>query len=363
MKKRKTILTVFSVLLCVAFVLSACSDNGVVDVTNGSAEGESTSFGGDTLPQETEGGVKPEEKPSKYPEGEKLIALTYDDGPYEKTTSRIVDILEANNSVATFFIVGNRINSSTAPVLKDAVAIGCEIANHTHAHETLTKISDSEINQQINDANNAVSKYIGTTPKLLRAPGGHYKGIEDKVPMPFIQWTIDTEDWRNKDSSNKSRTEAERQAKIEEITADVIKNVQAGDIILMHDIYDFTVDLSANLIPKLVEQGYRLVTVSEMFEYYGIELEAGGVYRHARPAVPEKEKITLEPGIYTVNITSDPTLNLRDKVGTGSVVIAEIPNGATVTVLQSADGWSNVVYAGFTGWVSSNYLKPYQTVS
>ncbi len=362
MKKRNAFLSVISILMCVMFALSACTGGGTSEVTNDSTVGESF-LSGEHTPEDTEGNPESAKKPSKYPEGEKLLALTYDDGPYKKTTSQIVDILKKNNSAATFFIVGNRINSSTAPVLKDAVAIGCEIANHTHAHETLTKISDSAINQQINDANNAVSKYVGTTPKLLRAPGGYYKGIEDKVPMPFIQWSIDTEDWRNKDSSNKSRTEAERQAKIEEITADVVKNAQAGDIILMHDIYDFTVDLSANLIPKLVEQGYRLVTVSEMFAYYGIELEEGGVYRHARPAAPEKEKINLEPGIYSVNITSDPTLNLRDKVGTGSVVIAEIPNGATVTVLQSADGWSNVAYDGFTGWVSSNYLKPYQTVS
>lgn len=367
MKKRKNLIALVSLILCFAFVLTACSggaQNGKEETPGGDgsvstpfAEGDSQG-NTDSAEQET---LTVAKKPSKYSAEEKLIALTYDDGPYTKTTSQILEVLKENNSAATFFIVGNRINDGTSAVLRQAVDYGCEIANHTYEHKNLMKATDSERAHQIKAANDAVNEYAGVVPTLLRAPGGNYKGVEDKVGMPLIQWTIDTEDWRNKDASNKSRTPEERQAKIDEIVNDVLSDVQAGDIILMHDIYNFTVDLTKALVPKLVEQGYKLVTVSEMFEAYSVELEAGGVYRHARPASADS-KPSVDPGIYTVSITSDPTLNLRDKVGAGSVVLTEIPNGATVTVLQCTDGWANVTYNEYTGWVSANYLKPYKNV-
>ena len=367
MKKQKNFISIVSLILCFAFALAACSggaQNGK-ETVNSDDSSLSTSFAEGDLPGDTDSAQEETltvaENPPKYSSDEKLIALTYDDGPYTKTTSQILEVLKENDSSATFFIVGNRLNDGTSAVLKQAVDYGCEIANHTYEHKNLMKVTDSERAQQIKAANDAVNEYAGVVPVLLRAPGGNFKGVEDKVGMPLIQWTIDTEDWRNKDASNKSRTAEQRQAKIDEIVSDVLNDVQAGDIILMHDIYNFTVDLTKALVPKLIEQGYKLVTVSEMFEAYGVELEAGGVYRHARPESAES-KPSVEPGIYTVSISSDPTLNLRDKVGAGSVVLAEIPNGATVTVLQCADGWANVTYNEYAGWVSANYLKPYKTV-
>ena len=352
MHKKKLFLSVVALMLCALFVFSSCKTDGNVDEPESSTNevGEVIDVGG----QENQTVTEPSTQPK--PSTEKLIALTYDDGPNPSTTNRILNTLKKNNSVATFFIVGNRIDSG-ADSIRRAVDMGCEIANHTYSHKYLNEISASERSSQISRVNDEIKEKFGVEVELLRAPGGKYKGVTDKVGMPLIQWSIDTNDWRHKDVSSKPRSEEQRQKEMDDIVDHVMSNVKSGDIILMHDIYDFTADLSEILIPKLVKEGYKLVTVSEMYKAYCEPLESGEVYFNCalKPVVQLSEPIPA--GEYVVATKSGGNLNLRSEASTGSDVLIEIPNQTVVTVTEAVEGWAKTSYNGHVGWVSTAYLR------
>ena len=353
MRKNKILFSVVSLLLCVMLVLSAC---GKVEggQNSPSTTGEAIVDAGNENQQNnaTENATTKPHKPST----EKLIALTYDDGPNPSTTNRILTALEENNSVATFFVVGNRIDSGTETIQR-AIDMGCEIANHTQDHKYVNQISASERNYQINTVNDKIKNDFGVEVKVFRAPGGNYKGVTDSVGMPIIQWSIDTNDWRHKDTSSKPRSEEQRQKEMDDIIDHVMSNVKSGDIILMHDIYDFTADMSEILIPKLVAAGYKLVTVSEMYEAYGQDMKAGEVYFNCYI----KETIhAVEPipaGKYYVQTENGGNLNLRKDATTSSEILAEIPDKTVLSVTEAIKGWAKVSYNGHTGWVSTAYIR------
>ena len=293
-------------------------------------------------------------KSSKYSVDDKLVALTFDDGPRNKTTNRILDILEKNEGAATFFIVGYNIDSNV-DVLKRAVSLGCEIGNHSDGHKKLTDCTPEEIREQVDKPIEKIKSLIGYEMKLFRAPGGNFKGVEETIGKPIIQWSIDTEDWKHKDAANKDRTPEQREKEINEIVDHVLSNVKKGDIILMHDIYDFTADLCEVLIPKLVEKGFKLATVSEMYQAYGTELKDGKVYRSYKFPSAESDIPALPMGAYIVETGGSP-LNIREKANVNSDQIGKVYNGTVILVKKSVPGWSYVTFNSVSGWVSSKYL-------
>lgn len=210
-------------------------------------------------------GLPPQETPDP---SKPMVALTFDDGPSKKT-ERILDVLEQYGAHATFFVVGIQLEKFPE-IVKRASDLGCEIGNHTYNHKNLTKISPDEMREQINGVNRLVLEATGKEPAMVRPPYG--AGIKDEtvkanVAYPLIMWTIDTLDWSTRDTQ--STLEAIR------------KDVKDGSIVLMHDLYDPTAAAVETIVPELIEQGYQLVTVSEMFAAKGIALEPGKYYRKA----------------------------------------------------------------------------------
>lgn len=194
----------------------------------------------------------------------KMIALTYDDGPSNLITNRVLDFLEKYGAKATFFVVGSRIDAHHEP-LQRAVKLGCEIGNHTFGHVDLPSYEKEEIIAEISKTNNLVKKYTGVTPKLARAPGGSTDPNSRKaVGMPFIYWSIDTRDWETRNPAL--------------IIAHVKNEACDGSIILMHDIYEATAEATQTIVPWLINEGYQLVTVSELMRYRGIKLQKGVTY-------------------------------------------------------------------------------------
>lgn len=196
----------------------------------------------------------------------KLVALTFDDGP-NHNTSRVLDILEKYNVKATFFILGTNIkgNEKTLARMNE---LGMEIGNHTYSHKLLTKLEDDEIEDEIKKVDNLIFEIVNEYPSLIRTSYGTVnKRIKNIIDRPLIIWNIDTLDWKN----HSSKKIADR----------VLTKVSDGDIILMHDIYRATSNSLEIIIPKLLEDGYQLVTVSELFYYKGINLESGKVYSNA----------------------------------------------------------------------------------
>lgn len=299
--------------------------------------------------------VSQTEAQSPYSSEDKLIALTYDDGPNPTQTNKILDILEKHNSHATFFVVGYNIEKNI-DTIKRTQSIGCEIGNHSDSHKNLTKCSSSVLREQVDKPNELIFSLTGIKPVLFRAPGGAFKGVTDNIGMPLIQWSIDTEDWKSKDASHEGRTDEERNAELHRIADDVVNNAQKGDIVLMHDIYGFTADLSELIIPGLVEKGFKLVTVSEMYEAYGVPLKNGEVYYSVEFAQPQTDSsVTLEAGEYTVK-TNGGSLNIRIEPKKDSQSIAKLSSGDTVKVIKSVPGWAFVDTSFASGWVNAAYL-------
>ncbi|MBR5975809.1 MAG: polysaccharide deacetylase family protein [Clostridiales bacterium] len=195
---------------------------------------------------------------------EKIVALTFDDGPYTPVTMRILDALEPYGAHATFFVVGNRIANYSECLIR-ATNLGCEIADHTWNHTTLTRISGDAVSRQIWDCADAVYNLTGVCPRVMRPVGGSYNStVSANVGMPMIIWSVDTNDWKYRDSNH--------------VINEILNNVRDGDIILMHDLYETTADAVEYVVPALIEAGYTLVTVSELAEYKGIDMENGKAY-------------------------------------------------------------------------------------
>lgn len=351
MKTSKVILALTALVLAAAMLLSAC---GVKDDSKTTAAG--TSSAGEPAMTEEPATEEPTTAKPKYSQSDKLIALTFDDGPRSSTTNRVLDLLERSGGVATFFLVGYNIPDN-AEVIKRAAAMGCSIGNHTKDHKILTKCSADTIKAQVNGVNSLL-RDMGVEPTLFRAPGGAFKGVKDQIGMPLIQWSIDTEDWKFKDASHKGRSAEERTADLNRIADMVFSQAKGGSIVLMHDIYDFTADLCEIVIPGLVERGFKLVTVDQLFEAYGEKLENGVVYYSAKLPEPSARPASAEPiaaGKYTVS-TSGSVLNMRVSPDADSQVLEKIPNGTIVEVTKSVLGWAYVTYNSAQGWVSSAYL-------
>ena len=192
-----------------------------------------------------------------------LVALTFDDGPGQYT-DELLDCLEENNAKATFYMLGQ--NVETYPdVVKRMNDLGMELANHTYDHQNLTKLSESQITEEIQKTSTLIQEAAGVLPDTLRPPGGSYnETVQNLAGMPIVKWSIDTKDWKTKSEDQTYQC--------------VMDNVQDGSIVLMHDIHEWSVNAALRLIPDLLEQGYKLVTVQELAQDKGIALENGKVY-------------------------------------------------------------------------------------
>lgn len=194
----------------------------------------------------------------------KAVALTFDDGPSTVNTPRVLEILKQYNAHATFFVLGDRVEAG-AEVLKQEVAQGHEIGNHTWSHVKLSKLGMKEVNRQYDKTANLVKKLIGYDIRYLRPPWGEIsQKMRDKLKHPMILWSVDTLDWKSK--------------KPKAVLKEVKKSVKDGAIILMHDIHPTTAEALKLVLPWLVENDYDILTVSELADRKGVSLHNGKAY-------------------------------------------------------------------------------------
>lgn len=187
------------------------------------------------------------------------LALTFDDGPGQYT-DQLLDCLEENGAHATFFMQGINVGGYQDTV-KRMVEIGCELGNHSWNHLNYTQISLDDVMKQIQDTDNALIEACGQASTVARAPyGAANQDIFNTVGKPFFMWSLDTMDWSTLN---------------EQMDYDAVMNgdLTDGSIILMHDIHEPSVKAALRLIPDLIAQGYKLVTVSELAEAKGVTLQ------------------------------------------------------------------------------------------
>lgn len=236
---------IFAFLLCtmICLPLVGCSGSGTTQTPS-------------QIPTETE---------SPYPPADKLIALTFDDGPNESVMVTVLDLLEKYDITATFFVIGNRINESNSHVIKRAYDMGCEIGNHGYSHIRMGTIPRNEMHTEIDKTQEAVKAITGEAPKLFRPPylsTSNVLGYEIG-DMPFITGIS------GKDGTNDTNWQQRYDA--------VMNNVYDGCIVLMHCYSSATETVKAleKIIPELRMQGYEFVTVSQLFSRVGYTPETG----------------------------------------------------------------------------------------
>lgn len=194
---------------------------------------------------------------------EKLIALTFDDGPNTTTTNQVLDVLEKYNIKASFFLIGNNINDESAKAVKRAYDMGCEIHNHSKSHPYMNQMTVEEIIEEFTYTDDLIFEITGERSKFFRPP---YIAVSqemlDNIDVPFVAG-IGCNDWD-------AKVTAERRA------MSIIRQAKDGDVILLHDAEgnSATVEALDTIIPELQANGFRFVTMTELFAENGIEISA-----------------------------------------------------------------------------------------
>ena len=183
---------------------------------------------------------------------QKVVALTFDDGPNPATTNQALDTLSKYGIKATFFVLGKNV-SGNEEILKRMKADGHVIGNHSWSHPILSQLSLDEAKKQITDTEDALTKVLGSSSKLMRPPyGAITDDIRNSLDLSFIMWDVDSLDWKSKNEAA--------------ILTEIQREVKNGSIILMHDIHAETVNALPKVIDYLKGQGYDFVTVPDLLD-------------------------------------------------------------------------------------------------
>ena len=187
---------------------------------------------------------------------QKMVALTFDDGPHPRHTDMILDILAKYEIKATFFVIGQNAEAYPEP-LQRAFKEGHEIENHSFDHKTKEK-SPIELRESIEATSSVIEGLTGRRPRFFRSPCGRstetVKTAVTSLSMRPVLWTVDSEDWMGKSSSA--------------IVSQVLRGAKGNEVVLFHDYTcpsHHVMDALPIVIEGLREKGYRFVTVEEYF--------------------------------------------------------------------------------------------------
>ncbi len=178
------------------------------------------------------------------------IALTFDDGPHPVYTPELLKGLKERGVHVTFFLIGQNIDGNEEIIrrMKDE---GHLLGNHSQNHMQLTKEQAKEACDQINRTNEKIKEITGQTPEYVRPPYGSWsEELECMVPMKVVLWNVDPLDWK---TQNKDK-----------IVRHIVSHVEDGSIILLHDVYETSVEAALEVIDTLSGEGYNFVTVDEL---------------------------------------------------------------------------------------------------
>lgn len=197
----------------------------------------------------------------------KYIALTFDDGPSKDTTPALLEILKKYNVKASFFLMGRSITEETVKYAEMAYAMGCELCNHSENHKGMSSLSDEEIVEEVNIAEEKIKKITGKDTVFFRPPYIDYNNRMMELIDKIFICGDGAEDWV---------AEISAEERFERIT----KQAKNGSVILLHDMEGNinTVKAVEMIIPKLIEEGYEFVTMSELFGKCGVKAERNVIY-------------------------------------------------------------------------------------
>lgn len=219
----------------------------------------------------------------EVPTQDKLIALTFDDGPDPIQTPQILALLQQYQAKGTFFVLGKWAEKFPELIRQEQLE-GHEIANHTYAHTYAVRSTRADkYMKEISTAERSIIEAGAERPLLFRPPGGYYNDMviqaakQKGYTIVLWSWHQDTRDWASPGVSA--------------IVKKVLNNARNGDIVLFHDKVEgksHTVAALKTILPKLQQQGYRFVTVSELLAVKAREAAKDGTspsssLKHVKP--------------------------------------------------------------------------------
>lgn len=178
------------------------------------------------------------------------VALTFDDGPHPVYTPELLDGLKERGVCATFFVVGENIPGNEE-ILKRMDAEGHLIGNHTYSHVKLSELDTARACAEVEKTNALICEVTGKEPEFIRPPFGEWKkAMECSFEMIPVLWDVDPLDWTTKNTAL--------------VVERVLKDTKPGNIILLHDYYQSSVDAALEIVDTLTQRGYEFVTVDEL---------------------------------------------------------------------------------------------------
>ena len=195
------------------------------------------------------------------------ISLTFDDGPNTVTTPQVLDLLEEHGIPASFFLIADNITPESAPMVRRALSLGCDIENHSRTHSAMDKMTPEQIRAEVSYCSRKIADLTGTPPAFFRPP---YIAVSptlfDTVDLTFI-CGVGCEDW------------------VPEVPADVrarrvLADARDGNLVLLHDSLgnDNTVEALKTIIPELKSRGFTFVTCPQLFDRCGVTPVPGRLY-------------------------------------------------------------------------------------
>lgn len=195
----------------------------------------------------------------------KYVALTFDDGPSGRFTSALLEGLEQRDVDATFFLCGYRLETY-GDLARSIRGGGHEIGLHGYSHDAMADMSAGAIISELQRTRALLPE--SCLINVMRTPGGQQtdavRQAAREAGVAIIHWSMDPRDWATRDASV--------------IEQRVLSQIQDGDIILMHDMTDSSVEAALALVDQLQTQGYRFLTVSQLAMLRLTHLESGQRY-------------------------------------------------------------------------------------
>ena len=210
---------------------------------------------------------------------EKYVALTFDDGPSGRYTRHLLEGLRERDVKATFFLCGYRI-AQYPELTRQLYAEGHEIGYHGYSHRVMAQMSRRDIARELQDTQALLPE--NCTPQFLRPPEGKTSDALIQVArarqLAILSWSVDPQDWATRDAVA--------------VESAVLRTVQDGDIILLHDMTDSSVQAALEIVDRLKEEGFRFVTVSQLAELRNVTVTPGRIYRCFPPRDKEKQSFS-----------------------------------------------------------------------
>jgi peptidoglycan/xylan/chitin deacetylase (PgdA/CDA1 family) len=202
------------------------------------------------------------------------VALTFDDGPHQFTTPRLIEILDELSVKGTFFIVGTQA-VKFPDILEDLVSRGHTVANHSWSHRNITQLDHETLFEEIVYCSQAIEAITGVRPRFFRPPGGKWDSqalaVVQELGLTTVLWDVSGRDMVRRSPDG--------------IAASVVKAARPGSVILLHGGMEWTMEALPLIVKGLREKGFLLASLDQMFPFAGV---AKVPLRNALAVHPEK---------------------------------------------------------------------------